>query len=344
MLRSIIVPPPPRRARAAGLVLAGILGVAGSLGLAACGSSGEHRRSVTATAAAASPAPAASAGTPHRHAVRAFWVANAPNSDPVAVTPPTPGAMWVRFHSAALGRTADYLVSLPTGYRPTRSYPVLYLLHGMPGRPMAFIANAHIVSRAEALVRRGAMPPMILVYPDGRVNGNTQSDSEWANTQTGRYESYVIDVVRDVDRRFSTIADRRGRVIAGVSAGAYGALNIALHHLAVFGSAQVWSGYFLQTRIGVFADASRAQLEDNSPLDYVARLAHALHRHRLGVFLYSGRFDQDSVQIPQMAAELRAAGATVGDAIVRGGHNWTPWRRHLTQMLMLAGRDVGGAS
>jgi enterochelin esterase-like enzyme len=133
-------------------------------------------------------------------------------------------------------------------------------------------------------------------------------------------------------------------VIAGLSAGAYGAINIALHHLAVFGAVQVWSGYFLQTRTGVFAHATTAQLAYNSPLEYVHRLRRALARDHLNAFLYSGRDDQDSVQVAPMAAALRAAGATVGDAVVRGGHNWKPWRRHLNQMLVLAGRDVRSAT
>jgi enterochelin esterase-like enzyme len=95
-------------------------------------------------------------------------------------------------------------VSLPAGYDPGRRYAVFYLLHGLPGRPMAFILNAHIVARTHVLVRKHRIPPMILVYPDGRVNGNSQSDSEWANTHAGRFESYVIDV-----STMSTGASRR---------------------------------------------------------------------------------------------------------------------------------------
>lgn len=52
------------------------------------------------------------------------------------------------------------------------------------------------------------MRPMILIFPDGRIGGSTYSDSEWANTPSGSYERYVLDVARDVDRRFATIPDR----------------------------------------------------------------------------------------------------------------------------------------
>jgi enterochelin esterase-like enzyme len=58
----------------------------------------------------------------------------------------------------------------------------------------------------------------------------------------------VLDVMRDVDYRFATIRARRERVIAGFSAGADRATNIALHNLGVFTNLQAWPGYYLETR------------------------------------------------------------------------------------------------
>ena len=51
-------------------------------------------------------------------------------------------------------------------------------------------------------------------------------DSEWANTPSGNYESYVTNVVSDVAQRFATLPCRQERALAGLSAGAYGAANI----------------------------------------------------------------------------------------------------------------------
>jgi len=66
-------------------------------------------------------------------------------------------------------------------------------------------------------------------------------------------------------------------VIAGYSSGGYGALNIALHPLAVFANVQSWSGYFVQRRkcCLAFAHASAAELAYNSPLDYARTLTRA---------------------------------------------------------------------
>ena len=245
----------------------------------------------------------------------------------------------VDFYSRALHRRDYYLVYLPPGYKASRRYPVLYLLHGMPGKPEVFIDIANLDVRLDNLLTQRQLRPMIMVFPDGRMNGNVYSDSEWANTPSGAYANSVLDVVKNVDQRFSTIRKRQDRVIGGFSAGAYGAINIALHHLPVFGSAEVWSGYFTQTRTGVFANASSQVLRDNSPLDYVSSLKAKLASNPLRVFMFVGRDDEASAQIAPMAKALNQAGADTTYAIYPGGHDWDVWYPRLNQMLVLASND-----
>lgn len=247
----------------------------------------------------------------------------------------------VRFYSPALRREAEYLVYLPPGYDPAGHYPTFYLLHGSPGRPQLFIDVGSVDVRLDNLISVGRVPPMLLVFPDGRVHGSSLSDSEWANGRYGRYENYVLDVVRDVDLRFAAIPARQDRVIGGYSEGGYGALNVALHHLRVFGSVQVWSGYFSQPNpAGPFRDARSATLAYNSPSDYVLRISRELRRLPLRVFMYVGRRDPAKILFGPMAAELTARGAYVNWAIYKGGHDWQLWNAHLDNMLWLAGRDV----
>lgn len=247
----------------------------------------------------------------------------------------------VHFYSPALRRRADYIVYLPPDYNAAGHYPTFYLLHGSPGRPQTFVDVANVDVRMDNLIREGTVRPMILVFPDGRrVHGTSFSDAEWANGRYGRYESYVLDVVRDVDLRFAAIPDRQDRVIGGYSEGGYGALNIALHHLGIFGSVEVWSGYFDQTRSGTFRDATPATLAYNSPSSYVLRISNELRRLPLRLFMYVGRRDPGKALYGSMAAKLSARGAYVKWAAYPGGHDWQLWNAHMDQMLWLAGRDV----
>ena len=208
----------------------------------------------------------------------------------------------VHFYSPALGRRTDYMLYLPAAYARSRRLPAFYLLHGLPGRPLAFTVIGHVEIRLENLISQRRARPLILVFPDGRVNGDPYSDSEWANTPAGQFDSYVVDVVRDVDKRFGAQPERQARAIAGLSAGAYGAINVALHHLPVFGSVQVWSGYFSQSRSGVFREASDAQLAYNSPIKFGKALKPTIAAYPLRAFLFVGREDSTSRQIAPMAA------------------------------------------
>ena len=179
---------------------------------------------------------------------------------------------------------------------------------------------------------------MILVFPDGRIGGDTQTDSEWANTRAGPFESYVVDVVHDVDHRFRHAALPTGPRDRRPVGGAYGAANVGVHQVALFGLIQAWSGYFLQTPTGVFSHATRAHLEYNSPLDYVPTMRRALASYPLRVFLYIGSHDSDRHQIAPMAAALAIVGADVHYATYPGGHDWNLWTSRIDQMLIMASR------
>ena len=260
---------------------------------------------------------------------------------PVSSSPSSAGEVRsVQFYSAALHRRADYLVYLPPSYSRRQRYPVYYLLHGMPGDPQHFLSISSLDVRLDNQVSLHRARPMILVYPDGQIGGSQFSDSEWANTPAGAYDSYVIDVMHDVDHRFATQARRQDRVIAGCSAGAYGAVNLALHHLNDFGSVQSWSGYFIETKSGVFAHATRASLAYNSPLDYLRQLRPALTANPLRANLIVGRGDPAYTQQQPMVRLLRLYGARVQYHVYPGAHGWGVWIPHLNQMLDVASYDM----
>jgi enterochelin esterase-like enzyme len=246
----------------------------------------------------------------------------------------------VPFVSTALHRRSYYLVVEPPGYAGEaaagRRFPVLYLLHGSPGGTQQFLTVGDMGVRLAELVDTGRMPPALLVIPAG-LEG-LDNDTEWANTPKGRYESYALEVVHRVDRTFPTLAHRADRVVAGMSEGGYAAVDLALHHLRVFGGAESWSGYYTQTPTGPFALASPALLREYSPTAYVDALAPRIHRLGLHAYLYKGTADSDPDNLIGFAHQLRRAGADVFYGFFPGGHDWRLWRAHVPAMMQLAGR------
>jgi enterochelin esterase-like enzyme len=243
------------------------------------------------------------------------------------------------FFSAALGQERRYLIYLPPGYDRAsaagKRFPVLYLLHGAPGFPVLFVNAGALGVAMDKLVAERQIRPMLVVMPSGR-DGSFRSDTEWANTPHGHWEDFVLDVVRDVDARFPTIPDRAHRAIAGNSEGGFASVNIALHHLQVFGVAESWSGYFTQKAEGPFKRASAAAIYRNSPALYVPSMSSKLRRWPLHVFIYTGKRDHDRHRVAAFAQQLGAAGAQVHFALYPGRHEWRLWRSQTPHMLRWA--------
>jgi hypothetical protein len=179
-------------------------------------------------------------------------------------------------------------IYLPPGYSPDKHYPVLYLLHGFWGAPSGFVISLHFADVADSLIKAGTARPFIAVMPPGgRPDGTRQErgQSEWA----GPSEDFIVrTVVPWTDAHLPTIPAARARAIAGLSAGAFGAVDISLRHLGLFGTAESWEGYFQPFRDGPFANASAATLAAHNPVLLVERNAASIRAHGLRFFLSTG--------------------------------------------------------
>jgi enterochelin esterase-like enzyme len=265
-----------------------------------------------------------------------------PPHDPVGVKAGT--LKTVTFFSAALGGQRSYDIYLPPGYAAAAAqgtrFPVLYLLHGSPGRPELFINAAAVGVALDKLIARQAVKPFIIVMPDG-TDGTFRSQTEWANTSHGQYESLVLDTVHAVDQRWATKPDRTHRAIAGLSEGGFGAMNVALHHLDTFATVESWSGYFRETAQGPFKHSNLQLIQANSPAVYVGSTRAQLKRYPLQAFIYGGRADRGSKVIAPFAAQLSAAGGQVRTALYPGGHSWRLWRTSMPASLRFAALHMG---
>jgi enterochelin esterase-like enzyme len=174
-------------------------------------------------------------------------------------------------------------VYLPPGFDSSQRYPVVYLLHGMPGDPSEFVDSIQLASFADTGIGDGTLRPFIAVMP--AAGTRARYDGEWA----GPWERALVKrVVPWIDGRLPTIASPAGRIVAGLSAGGFGAVNMALRHPSVFGAAESWSGYFAPLRDGPFKDAGAETLAANDPVLLAPAEAPALRRDGTRFFLSTG--------------------------------------------------------
>jgi enterochelin esterase-like enzyme len=174
-------------------------------------------------------------------------------------------------------------VYLPPGFDSSSRYPVVYLLHGMPGSPSEYIDGTQLAAFADAGISSGLLRPFIAVLPAAGSSG--AYNGEWA----GPWETELVQrIVPWVDASLPTDATRRGRVIAGLSAGGYGAVDIGIRNARLFGAIESWSGYFRPLHDGPFKNAAQRELTSNDPRRIVALDQPALERAGMRFFLSSG--------------------------------------------------------
>jgi S-formylglutathione hydrolase FrmB/acetyl esterase/lipase len=127
---------------------------------------------------------------------------------------------------------ASYRVYLPPDYQTNarRRYPVIYFLHGRSVDSKRPITSGYI-TRVDAAIRSGVMPPVIVVLAQGLTTG------WYVDAQDGKHpmESVIVkDLVAHVDATYRTIATREARAIEGHSMGGFGALHIGFKYPDLF--------------------------------------------------------------------------------------------------------------
>jgi len=249
-----------------------------------------------------------------------------------AASPSLAGTIrYASYNAQALDGTVHYAVYFPPDYQSsTLHYPVIYFLHGLPASAQTYQSITPI---AQALEEAGDQA--IVIGVQGARTDDT--DPEWLNWGPGRnWETATAkELVRVVDSRYRTIANRSGRMLVGISAGGYGATLIALHNPSVYSVVESWSGYFQPTNPAGTAAIDLGSTKANNWANahtLIPRLRHFLtaaggHGH---FSFYVGTNDSlFRAENERLYREIRAAGITgVVFRLYNGAHGWSLWSEH----------------
>lgn len=156
--------------------------------------------------------------------------------------PDQPGLSWHSFRSESMDVDVGYTIYLPPGYddpaNAARRYPSIYFLHGGNGSECNYHntmgKSPHSIV---SLVASGAIPPTILVFPNGG-RGEFLGYRDWPGdcAETKRCAETVIfeELIPHVDATYRTIPDGRKRGLWGFSLGGYGTWRGGLVHADQF--------------------------------------------------------------------------------------------------------------
>ena len=240
--------------------------------------------------------------------------------------------------------TRSVRVWLPPSYftpaAAKREYPVVFLLHGWPGSDGNWMEMGHAPEIAESLAARGAIPEVILVFPNGNGRG-LLGRSYWIDSFDGRcrLETWLTRrLVPWVDGRYRTRREPAARALIGLSDGANAAFDLSLRHPDLFGAAAGHSGDYVLTKTfggsGIYGPepGASALLAAHSPALYVDRVADVARRLRL--YVDCGTGDESIALTRAFHAKLDSLRIPHEYHEYPGSHTWGYWRRHLHESLV----------
>ena len=238
-----------------------------------------------------------------------------------------------------------FAVYLPPDYdSSSRSYPVLYLLHGYTDDHTGWIQFGEVLHIADRAILSGESTAMIIVMPDADTGG-----AGYTNALSGKwnYEDFFFEeFMPHIEERFRIKKDKRFRAIAGLSMGGGGSFIYALRRPDLFSSAAPLSASLGPQSLEEMKDftylgytSSNHNQKDferysnrNNPLQLVENM-EAKDLNSVRWYIDCGDDDFLYKSNSLMHIKMREKNVKHEFRIRDGGHSWSYWRASLPKVL-----------
>ncbi len=233
-------------------------------------------------------------------------------------------------------------VYLPPGYESgNQRYPVVYVMHGMPGEVRDCFVKGRVQDAAEALILDHKIAPLILVGWDGEGPGGPADITNYLDRPDYKMESFMVnELVPYVDSTYRTIPDKRYRALDGISAGGYAAPNLMFKHPDIWTVGASHNGFFSpdddeENMVAILGPrrSHGALWDSNDPTKTVLEIKPTSGLH---LYLDIGAGDELQPEFSRFAEQVRQQGLDVEAHIFPGRHTWTFWSRHFYDSLRFA--------
>lgn len=248
--------------------------------------------------------------------------------------------------SRLMARKMPYRIVLPAAYSNDKQarFPVIYLLHGLTGHFDNWGSKTKI---AEYL----APYQVIVVMPEGNDGWYTDS----ATQPNDRYETYMTrELIPEIDKKFRTLADRRHRIIAGLSMGGYGSIKFGLKSPEMFGLVGSFSGalgaaswtekelsnskWILSSIMSVYGEPGSQTRRENDIFKIVREMSPEKVKSLPFIYLDCGTEDFLIQNNRDFLSLLNEKKIQHEFRELPGGHTWVYWEAQIQDFLRLSQR------
>lgn len=243
----------------------------------------------------------------------------------------------VWYESPTAGLTRRCTVYTPAGYETSgKSYPVLYLLHGIGGDENAWSELGRAAQILDNLIAQGKAEPMIVVMTNGNISqeacpGETSEGfvvptMMLPKTMDGNFETAFPDVIRFIEKAYRVKADKAHRAIAGLSMGGFHSLFISINNPDTF------------DYIGLFSAAVDQQQQGGIQSVYAdrdAKIDKLFSKNPKLFWIGIGKTDFLIQNNNDLRAKLDAKHHKYTYLETEGGHIWRNWRTYLSEFVPL---------
>lgn len=145
--------------------------------------------------------------------------------------------------SNVLQATRHYNVYLPKSYftDKDKTFPVLYLLHGLDGTNQDWSRRGHVKDVMDQLTASGEACDMVIIMPN--AGGTPGVDwNGYFNMPGWNYEDFFFnELIPEVEKKYRIEGRKEKRALAGLSMGGGGTISYAQRHSELFSAAYAMS-------------------------------------------------------------------------------------------------------
>ncbi|MBR6047994.1 MAG: alpha/beta fold hydrolase [Bacteroidaceae bacterium] len=252
--------------------------------------------------------------------------------------------------SSILGKYIKYNIYLPNNFETSsKTYPVVYLLHGLSDNHNAWRDRGNMQTVADELIESGEAREMLIVMPNAGDSDTHNVPCGYFNMPNWNYEDFFFqEFIPAVEKKYHGVGDKGHRAVMGLSMGGGGSTVYCQRHPDAFSSCYAMSAWLDNQSNNVGPGQKKDWLyytceavKNHSALKFIEEADDATKEKLCTVKWFFDCGDDDFLFDLSVCLHQLMRGARIKDELrIRNGvHNWEYWHQALRIALPYASRN-----